>query len=84
LRILPVDHQDLADLLHGVRLEPRADRLHPRPAGIAVIGRRAHLDERVRLERAVDLGDDFLGEALVADDDHRSELVRPRSQLAAT
>jgi hypothetical protein len=66
-----------------VRLEPRADRRHPRPARIAVVGHRAHLDELVRLERAIDLGDDFVGEALVADDDHRLQCVRLRAQLAA-
>jgi hypothetical protein len=66
-----------------VRLEPRADRFHPRPAGIAVVGRRAHLDELVRHERAVDLRDDFVGKALVADDDHRIQWVRLRAQFAA-
>jgi hypothetical protein len=63
--------------------EPRADRAHPLFAQLAVVGRRAHLDQLVRLERAVDLGDDFVGETFVADDDDRIELVRLSAQLAA-
>jgi hypothetical protein len=66
-----------------MRLEPRADRAHPLFAQLAIVGRRAHLDQLVRLERAVDLGDDLVGEALVADDDDRIELVRLSAQLAA-
>jgi hypothetical protein len=66
-----------------MRLEPRADRAHPLFAKLAVVGRRAHLDQLVRLQRPVDLGDDLVGEALVADDHDGIELVGPRTQLAA-
>jgi hypothetical protein len=65
-------------------LEPRADLVHPLLARLAVGAGRLHLDELVRLQRAVDLGDDFFGETLVADDHEGIELVRLRSQLAAS
>jgi hypothetical protein len=66
-----------------MRLEPLADAVHPLLAQFSVVGRRAHLDQLVRLERAVDLGDDFVGETFVADDDDGIELVRLSAQLAA-
>jgi hypothetical protein len=83
LRILAVDHQHLADLLHGMRREPLADRSHPLPAKVAIGARRAHLDELVGLQRAVDLRHDFVREPLVADDHDGSELVRLRAQFAS-
>ena len=42
-----------------------------------------HLDQFVRLQRALDLRDDFVGEPLVADDDDRAQRVGLRAQLAA-
>jgi hypothetical protein len=66
-----------------MRTELLADRLHPRVARIAVVGRRTHLDQLVRLEGAVDFGDHLVGEALVADDDDGRQLVRRGAQLAA-
>lgn len=64
-------------------LEALADLRHPLRARLAVVGRRADLDELVGLERAVDLRDDHVGEALVADDDEGIELVRLGAQFAA-
>jgi hypothetical protein len=63
-------------------LEARADGLEPRVAGVALAAGGADLDELVGLERAVDLGDHLVGEALVADDDDGIELVRLGAQLA--
>src|SRR4029079_13535722 len=51
---LAVDHEDLPDLLHRVRLQPLADRLQPHVASVALAARRSHLDSFVRLEQAVD------------------------------
>jgi hypothetical protein len=66
-----------------MRLQAVADRLDPDGPGVALVGRGAHLDELVRLERAVDLGDHLVGEALVADDHDRRELMGLGAQLAA-
>jgi hypothetical protein len=44
-------------------------------AGMAIEACRAHLDQFVRVQRAVDLGDHFLGDALRADVNNRIELV---------
>ena len=64
-------------------LELLADRFVPEVARVALVGRRADLDQLVGLEGAVDLGDHQVGEALVADDDDGGKLVRLRAQLAA-
>jgi hypothetical protein len=66
-----------------MRRELLADRLHPHVARIPIVRRRTHLDELVGLQRTVDLGQHLVGEALVADDDERTQLVRFGSQLAA-
>ena len=66
-----------------MRPEPLADRVQPGVARLALAGGGAHLDQLVRLQRAVDLGDDLVGEALVADDDGGTELVGLGAQLAA-
>jgi hypothetical protein len=67
-----------------MRFQLLADRLHPHAARFALVGHGAHLDQLVRLEGAVDLGEHLVGEALlVADDDDRGKLVRRGAQLAA-
>jgi len=66
-----------------MRLEPFADLGHPRFPGLAIVGDRANLDQLMRLQGAIDLGDHLVGEALVADDDEGIELVRLGAQLAA-
>jgi len=66
-----------------VGVEALADLLHPELPRVAVVRVRADLDELVRLQRAVDLGHDLVGEALVADDDNRRERVRFGPQFAA-
>jgi hypothetical protein len=66
-----------------MRSEPVADGLDPHGARVALVGRSPHLDELMGLERAVDLGQHLVGEALVADDHDRGELVRLGAQLAA-
>jgi hypothetical protein len=83
LRVLAPDHQDLADGLDRLRRELAADRLHPRRARLAVVGGGLHLDEFVRREGAVDLGEDRVGEALVADPDDGVQGVGPGAQFAA-
>lgn len=64
-------------------VQARADRVQPCPARLAVGPGGAHLDELVRLEGAVDLGDDLVGEPLVADEDDGAEGVGLAAQLAA-
>jgi len=66
-----------------VGFEALADLLHPQLARAAVVGRRADLDELVRLQRAVDLGQHLVGEALVADDDDGIEAVCLGAQFAS-
>jgi hypothetical protein len=67
-----------------LRIESLADLLHPQLARVAVVGRGADLDELVRLERAVDLGQHLVGEPLpVADDHYGNERVRLGAQFAA-
>jgi hypothetical protein len=66
-----------------MRLEAGTDLLHPGGARGTVVRRGLYLDELVRLERAIDLRDDFVGEPLVADEDDGAELVRLGAQLAA-
>jgi len=80
---LAVDDEHLADSLHRMRGEPLANRSEPGLAHVAVTARGAHLDELVRLEGPVDLGDHLVGEAFVADDDDGAELVGFGAQLAA-
>ena len=82
-RLLPVEHEHLPDLLHRMGPEPLADGLEPDVALFPRRRRGAHLDELVRRERAVDLGNHLVGEALVADEDDGVEAVRLRPQLAA-
>jgi hypothetical protein len=66
-----------------MRPELLADRCHPGAARVAVTRGRAHLDQLVGVERAVDLREHLAGEALVADDDDGTELVGRGAQLAA-
>jgi len=68
-----------------VRLQALADLFQPQLARVAVVGRRADLDELVRPERAVDLRQHLVGEALLVAYDHdRRERVRLRAQLASS
>jgi hypothetical protein len=66
-----------------VRLERLADLREPRVARLAVVGKGLHLDQLVRLQRAVDLREHLLGKAVVADHDHGLQLVGFTAQLAA-
>ena len=84
VEILAVNDQDLPDLLHRLGLQPLADLLHPQLACVAIVGRRADLDQLMRLQGPIDLGEDFVREpVLLADDHHRGEFVRLRAQFAA-
>jgi hypothetical protein len=64
-------------------LQPFADLRHPGGARLPVVRGGLHLDELVRLERAVDFGDDGLGEALVADHDDGAQGMGFGAQFAA-
>ena len=59
-----------------MRVQALADPGHPVLARFSIVGRGTHLDELVGIERAADLGDDLVGEALVADQHDGTELVR--------
>jgi hypothetical protein len=82
-RVLAPDDEYLADRLHGVGGQPFADLRHPGNARVAVAGRGLHLDELVRLERPVHLGEHRIGETLVADDDDGAEGMGLGTQFAA-
>ena len=66
-----------------MRPELSANLLHPGRAQLALVGGGFHLDELVRRERAVDLGQDGFGEPLVAHDDDGFQGVGLRAQFAA-
>ena len=70
-------------MLYLVGIQPLANLFHPERTRIAIVSRRANLDQLVRLQRPVDFDEDFLGEPLVADDDDRIQLVRLRAKLGA-
>lgn len=66
-----------------MRFEALADRLHPLFASLAVVRRGAHLDEFMRVQRAVDLRDDLVREPLFANEDDGMQLVRLCAKRAA-
>jgi hypothetical protein len=66
-----------------MRVQPFADPGHPLVARLAIVGRGTHLDELVGIERAADLGDDLVGESLVADQHDGTQGVCLGAQLAA-
>src|SRR4051812_316969 len=78
---LAVDDQYFADRLHRLGAGARAKGLHRFLARVALQGRGAHLDQLVRLERALDFADHLVGNAFRADEHHRLEPVRPCLQL---
>ena len=69
-------------MLDRGRVELASDLGEHRVALPAVLGEHAHLDERVRTKRHVDLMDHSRREALLADADNRMQRVRLRAQLA--
>src|SRR3954462_524229 len=78
---LAVDDQDFADRLHRLGTRARAEGLHRFLSGIALQRRGTHLDQLVRLERAVHFVYHLVGNAFGADEHHRLELVRPCLEL---
>jgi hypothetical protein len=82
-RLGPVQHQHLADVLHGVRPGALADTGERHFALLAVERRGAQLDQLVVRERAVDLGQDGVGEALFADLQDRMQGMRARPERLA-
>lgn len=60
-------HQDFADLLHRRSASAGAQLIVERRTLFAVLGAGANFDEFVRGERAVDLAEERVGEAGVAD-----------------
>jgi hypothetical protein len=85
VRVLSVYDENFPDLLHFLRRQLLADLLHPQRSIVPIIGRRLDLDELMRVQRAIDLGQDRVREAvLVTDDDDGVEVVRLGPQFAAT
>ena len=78
----PEDDQDFPDMLHGARIESRADFVEQRPACGTVRARRPDLDELVALQSVVDFPEYCRREARLADHDHRVKVVSPRAQRA--
>src|SRR3954452_8577036 len=80
---LAVDDQNLADRLHRLCSGARAEGLHRFLSRIALQRRGTHLDQLVRLERAVHFVHHLIGNAFGADEHDRLELVRPCLELLA-
>src|SRR3954462_6697100 len=78
---LAVDDQDFADRLHRLGTRARAEGLHRFLSGIALQRRGMHLDQLVRLERAVHFVYHLVGNAFGADEHHRLEPLRPGLEL---
>jgi hypothetical protein len=70
-------------VLDRVRAGALADAGQRHLARVAVERRRAHLDQLVVRERAVDLGDDRVGEALLAQLQDRMQGVGTRPERLA-
>ena len=70
-------------MLDRVRAGALADAGERHLARVAVERRRAHLDQLVVRERAVDLGDDRVGEALLAQLQDRMQGVGAPAELLA-
>ena len=70
-------------MLNRLRLQPRADVRKCRFALVAFHAAGAHLDEFVRRQCPVDLGNHRVGQALVADVNQRIERMRARLQRLA-
>jgi hypothetical protein len=80
LRVLPIDHQDAADVLHRCSRERGADLAQ---AGLALrprVGRHLDLDQLVALEVGVDFLQHRRGEPLGADHHHRVQAMGARFQ----
>src|SRR3954462_10433875 len=77
-RLLPVEDEHLADALHRRGAGALAERLKRRLARAAVERRRAHLDQLVRGERAIDFLHHFIRKAFGADDDDGLQGMGPR------
>src|SRR4051794_7171046 len=80
---LAVDDQNLADSLHRLCTGARAEGLHRFLSRIALQRRGTHLDQLVRLERAVHFVHHLVGNAFGADEHDRLELVCPCLELLA-
>src|ERR1051326_3863453 len=78
IRLLPEDHERLADMLHGLGASLLADGAERYLARLALERRGADLDHLMGLRRAVDLGNHLLRQAFAANGDDRLELVRAR------
>ena len=70
-------------MLHRCRVQGLADFVQPGFARLAVAGRRAHLDEFMRLEIAFYFQDHGGRQAVVADHDDRVKRVRQGFERAA-
>ena len=82
LDVPPEQDQDLADGMHRLGTGTAADFVQ-RPLPFGALQRRGpDLDQLMRCERAIHLGDQLQGDALVPDQDHRLEIVRASLQLA--
>jgi hypothetical protein len=70
--------ENLADLLHRMRVQDRADLREESLACIAIVGGSLYLDQFVAFEIDVDLAEHRRGQSLVADGDHRMQGMRAR------
>ena len=83
LGLLAIDNEDFSDVLHWLGGQLAADLRQRRFALVAFHAAGAHLDEFVRRQCPVDLGNHRVGQALFADVDQRIEGMRARLQRLA-
>jgi hypothetical protein len=75
VRVLPVEHQDLADVLHRGGLQGLADLREVGFALVALVAGHLHLDQLVAPEVGIDLAQHRVSEALCADHHDRVQAV---------
>jgi hypothetical protein len=83
LRAGTPEHDQLADRLDERGAEPLLDLRGHRLACLAIVAEDADLDQAVRVQRTVRLGEHRFGQAGVADHDDRIDVVGPGAQGAA-
>jgi len=83
LRLRPPDDQHLAEMLDGGGAERIADAREHRVAFGALVARGADLDQLVRAEIDVDFMQHRGRQPVLADADHRMQVVRLRAKRAA-
>ena len=78
------EHEQLADVLNRRRAERLGELVEQGGARFAIVREHAHFHQAVRSERGVDLAPHGRGGAIVADGDHRVEVMGIGALLLAS